>query len=208
MKRLQSSSRLAVRTSSAWSLMYSETAPPVPAAPLGQRRQQRAVADQLEHRSLEAGPPDRVMLPPEHLEAVPDFVLQIEELALEGAPVCQQKSQSIARLALDVDVAIPARANQLRHPMDIVRVGLVLLRLERRSMWRASSSTIFSPRRSSPRCSPDDKEPAPCDTPEAVRVALDSVANRLRLGGDARLQGHAVTNLPRRRFYLAQSCVG
>src|ERR1700730_9885673 len=84
MKRLQSSSRLAVRTSSAWSLMYSETAPPVPAAPLGQRRQQRAVADQLAGRSLEAGPPDRFMLPPEHLEAVPDFVLQIEELALEG----------------------------------------------------------------------------------------------------------------------------
>jgi hypothetical protein len=48
-------------------------------------------------------------------EANADLVLQIEKLALENPPVGEQKPLAIARFALDVDIAIPARTDELRY---------------------------------------------------------------------------------------------
>jgi hypothetical protein len=45
------------------------------------------------------------------------------------------------------------------------------------------------------------------DTSEAIRLALDSAADRLQRGGGARLVHHAVSHFPLRRFSAAIPCI-
>lgn len=70
---------------------------------------------------------DLVQPEAEGLQRVTDRVLQIEEFALEVAPVRAQQAQAVAGLALDVRALVPAGAHEVRDAQCVSRIGLVAL---------------------------------------------------------------------------------
>ena len=91
MKRRHISSRRTIATTA--------TAPPAPAAAVGQPGDQRIVGDEFAHPRLELAAANPADPKPERLDRVPDRVLDVEELALKIAPLGEQKPQPIALLA-------------------------------------------------------------------------------------------------------------
>ena len=107
-----------------------------------------------------------------------DLVLQIEDFALKRAPMRQQKPDAEARCAFDIDVRTPERTSCSSSPI--------------------SSSAVHA------------RDAAIATHARGVggdRLALDSAADRLQRGGDARLLHHAVSHFPLRRFYAALPCI-
>src|SRR5262249_15858211 len=82
---------------------------------------------------LEFAAPNPPEPQPQRLNGVPDRVLDIEELALEIAPLRQQKPQPVALVALDMNLPEPARAHDVGNPAGICLVGLVAHRRQRGS---------------------------------------------------------------------------
>ena len=85
----------------------------------------------LLHGRFKAAPADLPKTDAERLERVPDGVFQIEELALQIAPLTQQQAYPVAGLRLHMRLAEPARPHDVRDPQRIRRVGLVTLRTHR-----------------------------------------------------------------------------
>ena len=148
--------------------------------------------DRLAHPSLEVRAPDRALFDPEHLEAVVDLVLQVEEFALERAPMPQQKPDAEARCAFDMDV-------RTTEQQRIVIVRLVPLHLTCACTRRVSGSSIFSSA-----VEARDAATATC----ARRVGANPPSPRQRGGASsavatARFLPHAISHFPLRHFYAA-----
>lgn len=62
-----------------------------------------------------------------------DRILEVEELALQIAPLHQQQTDPVTSLGLDMGLTEPAGPHDMRDAERIGRVGLVALRRQRRA---------------------------------------------------------------------------
>jgi hypothetical protein len=170
MTRWQTASRTAICATTLCSRLYSSQSAACARSMASVMPASKQVAGhQLAHLGLESSPPDGANAQHEHLDRVPDRVLEVEEFALEGAPVPQQQPQPIALVALHMHRLEPARAHKLGDVTGVVHVGLVALRLQcRMHMPRLQAEhrqpialqPAMQPRRQVPRtCCRRDRRP-------------------------------------------------
>lgn len=95
---------------------------------LHQLGRQLIVGRCLPHRLVEGVPADLAQADAEALEGMVDGVLDIQELALEVAPVRQKQARPVAALRPDVGVPEPAGTHDVRDTECIGCIGLVALR--------------------------------------------------------------------------------
>ena len=111
-----------------------------------------------------------------------NMVFEVDQLALEELPVGQQRAHLLHLDILDMDRAVPAQAHHLRDAAGIVAVGLVAHRRQRNTHMARFDNNDRDPGRLQFAVQPDaERRRFDTDAIEAIRVALKSEADRLRL---------------------------
>ena len=141
------------------------------------------VRHRIAHGLVEVTPADLAETNAERFQRMTDSIFEIEELALQVAPLDQQQPHPVAGLRLDMRSSEPARAHDVREAEGVGRVGLVALGRHRGAhvagLQAHDRNALFLEPRVQRRCKCAGLMP---DTPELPAIGLQRRRDRPRIG--------------------------